>query len=204
MLGVLGLVAASLICQRLRNRAVLSFFLRADKAVQVEQRQCNYLTCRRSLVPSAQSLITSTSGPLPLLLLAPPVQGDVSMHVHDERGLLALQGPEAAAVLQKHVAADLGTFYFGQFMKAEVAGAPCFVTRTGWALAHAAHASWLSFSLPLSLRFSLLLLAFPCPLCLPLPLGSFLERSAQPILNAAHSYTCRPLLKAACTEEQRC
>ena len=138
MVRALGLVAASLPTQCPHSRAVLSPFLRAERTVQVEQRQCNYLTCRRSLVPSAQSLITSTSGPLPLLLLAPPVQGDVSMHVHDERGLLALQGPEAAAVLQKHVAADLGTFYFGQFMKAEVAGAPCFVTRTGWAPAHAA------------------------------------------------------------------
>ena len=58
--------------------------------------------------------------------------GDVDMHVHDERALLALQGPEAAAVLQPFVDFDLSTFYFSNFKKAGVAGAHSFITRTGY------------------------------------------------------------------------
>lgn len=53
------------------------------------------------------------------------------MTVHDDRGLLALQGPEAAAVLQPHVKEDLDKFYFSNFIKTNVKGIPCFVTRTG-------------------------------------------------------------------------
>jgi Aminomethyltransferase folate-binding domain len=56
---------------------------------------------------------------------------DVSMHVHDERGLLALQGPSAMSVLQKLTSQDLSKFYFGQFARFDVKGAPCWVTRTG-------------------------------------------------------------------------
>lgn len=53
------------------------------------------------------------------------------MEVHDDRSLLALQGPQAAAVLQQHMKEDLDKFYFSQFMKTDVKGIPCFVTRTG-------------------------------------------------------------------------
>lgn len=73
-----------------------------------------------------------THGPTQNAILLPHPQGDVSMHVHDERALLALQGPEAAAVLQPHMKEDLGKFYFSQFLKTDVKGIPCFITRTGW------------------------------------------------------------------------
>jgi len=56
---------------------------------------------------------------------------DVSMDVHDDRGLLALQGPSAAKVLQAMTKQDLSKFYFGNFARFEVAGVPCWVTRTG-------------------------------------------------------------------------
>jgi aminomethyltransferase len=56
---------------------------------------------------------------------------DVSMHVHDERGLLALQGPSAMPVLQKLTAYDLSKLYFGQFARFDIKGAPCWITRTG-------------------------------------------------------------------------
>ena len=46
---------------------------------------------------------------------------------------VALQGPSAAAVLQEHVNLDLSTIFFGNFVKAEIAGAPSFITRTGCA-----------------------------------------------------------------------
>ncbi|GAB4815542.1 hypothetical protein N2152v2_002588 [Parachlorella kessleri] len=59
-------------------------------------------------------------------------KGDVSMSVHDDRSLLALQGPQAASVLQPHMAEDLGKFYFSQFLKTDIKGIPCFVTRTGY------------------------------------------------------------------------
>ncbi|WPT17487.1 Aminomethyltransferase [Picochlorum sp. SENEW3] len=58
--------------------------------------------------------------------------GDVTMDVHDDRSLLALQGPEAAEVLQQHVKEDLSKLYFGMFTKIDIAGSPCFVTRTGY------------------------------------------------------------------------
>jgi aminomethyltransferase len=55
----------------------------------------------------------------------------VSLDVHDDRALLALQGPAASKVLQGLTAFDLSKFYFGNFARFEVAGAPCWVTRTG-------------------------------------------------------------------------
>jgi aminomethyltransferase len=58
--------------------------------------------------------------------------GDVSMDVHDDRALLALQGPEAASVLQPLVKEDLSTVYFGNFRKLDIAGAASFLTRTGY------------------------------------------------------------------------
>ena len=53
------------------------------------------------------------------------------MTVHDDRALLALQGPQAARVLQRHVNQDLDTVYFNQFLKADIRGIPCLMTRTG-------------------------------------------------------------------------
>lgn len=59
--------------------------------------------------------------------------GDVKMTVHDDRSLLALQGPRAAEVLAPLVpAVDLEEMYFSNFARADVNGSPCFVTRTGY------------------------------------------------------------------------
>ena len=55
----------------------------------------------------------------------------VDIAVHDERGLLALQGPAAQEALQKLTKEDLGKFYFGQFRRFDINGAACWVTRTG-------------------------------------------------------------------------
>jgi len=58
---------------------------------------------------------------------------DVSMQVHDDRAVVALQGPEAVDVLQPLVGTeDLSKLYFGMFKKMDIAGAPSFVTRTGY------------------------------------------------------------------------
>ena len=59
---------------------------------------------------------------------------DVSMHVHDERCMFAFQGPQAVSVLQPLMqdGVDLGELYFGMMIKVDVAGVPCFVTRTGY------------------------------------------------------------------------
>ena len=54
------------------------------------------------------------------------------MHIHDERGLIALQGPMAAGAVQPLTKLDLSKVYFGAFAKADLAGIPCFVTRTGY------------------------------------------------------------------------
>lgn len=58
--------------------------------------------------------------------------GDVSWHIHDERSLLALQGPLAAPVLQHLTKDDLSKFYFGEFRVLDINGAHCFLTRTGY------------------------------------------------------------------------
>lgn len=61
-------------------------------------------------------------------------KGDVGLTVHDDRCLLALQGPKAAAVLQPLVNADLSKVYFGSFVQGlKIAGVDnCFLTRTGY------------------------------------------------------------------------
>ena len=68
------------------------------------------------------------------ILRAFQAQGkDVKLHEHRDRGLLALQGPKAAQVLQPLCPAlDLSTFYFGNFTTVQIAGAECFLTRTGY------------------------------------------------------------------------
>lgn len=58
--------------------------------------------------------------------------GNVSWHIHDERSLLALQGPLAAPVLQKLTKDDLSKMYFGQFSMIDIGGFPCYLTRTGY------------------------------------------------------------------------
>ncbi len=60
-----------------------------------------------------------------------PLQGEVEMDVHDDRSLLALQGPAAAETLGPLMDLDLKDFYFSQFSKPDIAGIPCFLTRTG-------------------------------------------------------------------------
>lgn len=60
--------------------------------------------------------------------------GDVNIIVHDDRSLLALQGPKAAEVLQPLVEEDLSKVYFGNFRQGlNIAGvSDCFLTRTGY------------------------------------------------------------------------
>uniref|UniRef100_A0A6V7QWB5 Aminomethyltransferase, mitochondrial n=1 Tax=Ananas comosus var. bracteatus TaxID=296719 RepID=A0A6V7QWB5_ANACO len=58
--------------------------------------------------------------------------GDVASHVHDERSLLALQGPLAAPVLQVLTKEDLSKMYFGEFKTLDINGFPCYLTRTGY------------------------------------------------------------------------
>ncbi|XP_011086193.1 aminomethyltransferase, mitochondrial [Sesamum indicum] len=58
--------------------------------------------------------------------------GDVSWHIHDERSLLALQGPLAAPVLQHLAKEDLSKIYFNDFRVLDINGVPCYLTRTGY------------------------------------------------------------------------
>ena len=46
--------------------------------------------------------------------------------------LLALQGPEAAAILAPHTACDLGAIRYYRFATGSVAGAECLISRTGY------------------------------------------------------------------------
>src|SRR5437868_5335562 len=52
--------------------------------------------------------------------------------VSDEVGLLALQGPEAAKILQPLTKTDLSGIKYYHFTEAEVAGMPMIVSRTGY------------------------------------------------------------------------
>ena len=58
--------------------------------------------------------------------------GDVSLHVHDEMSLLALQGPKAAPALQTMTDEDLSKLYFGMLKEIDVMGVKCKVMRTGY------------------------------------------------------------------------
>jgi len=60
--------------------------------------------------------------------------GDVKMEVQwDNRGLYALQGPKAQAVLQKFIpSVDLKTVAFGVSFNAQAFGAECLITRCGY------------------------------------------------------------------------
>ncbi|KAK9828439.1 hypothetical protein WJX81_008616 [Elliptochloris bilobata] len=58
--------------------------------------------------------------------------GDVAMDVHDDRSLLALQGPAAAETLGPLMDLDLSNFFFSHFAKLDIAGIPCYLTRTGY------------------------------------------------------------------------
>ena len=55
----------------------------------------------------------------------------MDMTVHDDRALLALQGPAAAETLAPLVDTDLSKMYFSNFAKLDIAGIPCYLTRTG-------------------------------------------------------------------------
>ncbi|HEX3865350.1 MAG TPA: glycine cleavage system aminomethyltransferase GcvT, partial [Gemmatimonadaceae bacterium] len=52
--------------------------------------------------------------------------------VSDEMGLLALQGPEAARILQPLTATDLSAIKYYHFAEGEVAGMPMIISRTGY------------------------------------------------------------------------
>jgi len=58
--------------------------------------------------------------------------GDVSMETLAENGILALQGPKAAEVLQRHVTDDLKQMAFMSAKPMTVAGMECFVSRSGY------------------------------------------------------------------------
>eukprot|EP00898_Chlorokybus_atmophyticus_P004550 jgi/Chlat1/5096/Chrsp33S05113 len=58
---------------------------------------------------------------------------EVDITVHEDRALLALQGPEAPGAFQKVVKDDLSSLYFGEFREVETEGAgKVWVTRTGY------------------------------------------------------------------------
>ncbi|XP_042407755.1 aminomethyltransferase, mitochondrial-like [Zingiber officinale] len=58
--------------------------------------------------------------------------GVVDWHIHDERSLLALQGPLAASVLQLLTKVDLSKLYFSEFCTLDINRSHCFLTRTGY------------------------------------------------------------------------
>ncbi|GFR40816.1 hypothetical protein Agub_g1438, partial [Astrephomene gubernaculifera] len=63
---------------------------------------------------------------------------DVSLTLHDDRSLLALQGPAAAGVVARLLGGgqggqqQLAGMYFSEFREMQLAGAECWVTRTGY------------------------------------------------------------------------
>src|SRR5690348_5008467 len=53
-------------------------------------------------------------------------------NISDDVGLLALQGPRAEAVLQQHTSTRLSEVAYYHFAVGQVAGADCFISRTGY------------------------------------------------------------------------
>jgi len=58
--------------------------------------------------------------------------GDCRMEVLKDRGLLALQGPKAAQVLQGLSSFEFSKMSFGECSHMSIAGIPCFATRSGY------------------------------------------------------------------------
>ncbi|XP_064117075.1 aminomethyltransferase, mitochondrial-like isoform X1 [Macrobrachium nipponense] len=58
--------------------------------------------------------------------------GDVELEIIEDHGLVAVQGPEAAKILQPLVEGDINQLYFMQTRELVVAGIPCRVTRCGY------------------------------------------------------------------------
>lgn len=57
---------------------------------------------------------------------------DVELEIIEDHGLVAVQGPEAAKILQPLVEGDINQLYFMQTRELVVAGIPCRVTRCGY------------------------------------------------------------------------
>ena len=57
---------------------------------------------------------------------------DVEMQVHEENGIIAVQGPKAQEALQTLTSADLEKLYFSQFANIPLANSKAWVTRTGY------------------------------------------------------------------------
>ncbi|GAQ84488.1 glycine cleavage T-protein family [Klebsormidium nitens] len=58
---------------------------------------------------------------------------DVSIHIHDEKSLLAVQGPLAAPAVQSLMkGVDLSKMYFSDFGVLKINGVECYLTRTGY------------------------------------------------------------------------
>eukprot|EP00193_Tetraselmis_chui_P010451 CAMPEP_0177771870 /NCGR_PEP_ID=MMETSP0491_2-20121128/11873_1 /TAXON_ID=63592 /ORGANISM="Tetraselmis chuii, Strain PLY429" /LENGTH=414 /DNA_ID=CAMNT_0019289549 /DNA_START=74 /DNA_END=1318 /DNA_ORIENTATION=- len=57
---------------------------------------------------------------------------DVTMEIHSDRSLLALQGPAAKDVLQGLTKSDLSALYFSMFDSIDIGGVPVWITRTGY------------------------------------------------------------------------
>ncbi|MEW5301921.1 MAG: hypothetical protein WDW36_004745 [Sanguina aurantia] len=56
----------------------------------------------------------------------------VDLTIHDDRSLLALQGPAAVEVVSSLSKEDLKDMHFGHFRKFDIGGVPTWVTRTGY------------------------------------------------------------------------
>ena len=65
-------------------------------------------------------------------LLEASLPRDASMEILDDRALVALQGPGAAAVLARHAGDNVATMPFMSAVKCAVAGVDCLVSRCGY------------------------------------------------------------------------
>lgn len=139
--------------------------------------------------PSLCPRVRSPSLPLIHRLHARHLQSkglDVSLTVHDDRSLLALQGPAAHQVLRALApGTNLSTMFFSDFRNFDVAGIPCWVTRTGWVERFRVHTStWALY--PTSVEASpgpyevvLLDAVCDCPIMRPLYLPDNFSRDVE-------------------------
>lgn len=61
-----------------------------------------------------------------------PASGVRMENLHDERSLIAIQGPKSVAMLQPHTRADLGAMKYYFCVETEVDGIPAVIARTGY------------------------------------------------------------------------
>jgi aminomethyltransferase len=91
----------------------------------------DFMTTRLAGEPALYLVVNAGTKESDFAYIAERLRGAASLAPQPNRALLALQGPKAAAVLERH-APGISKLLFMKAVRAAVAGAPAIVSRTGY------------------------------------------------------------------------